>query len=140
RRAVGRRGAMPAGASRSIRRPGVVRRDGLLRAFAAVPDDVALLMVVAGAGDGQSTAVGPGGGGGPRPVGWISLDSSDGDPIYLLRRITDALHKIHALDDAVWDALASPGVSPVGVVVRRLIASLHANPMPWILVPDALQR
>jgi LuxR family maltose regulon positive regulatory protein len=136
--ADGEPAGMPGGASRSIRRPGVVRRDGLLRAFAAVPDDVALLMVVAGPGYGKTTALGQWAADDPRPFGWISLDSSDGDPIYLLRRITDALHKIHALDDAVWDALASPGVSPVGVVVRRLIASLQANPMPWILVLDDL--
>jgi LuxR family maltose regulon positive regulatory protein len=129
---------MPVAASRAILRPGMVRRDGLVREFAAVPDDVALIMVVAGAGYGKTIALGQWAADDPRPFGWISLGSADGDPIGLLRRIVDALKKFQAIDDTVWDALASPGVSPLGVVVRRLIASVRAEPVPWVLVLDDL--
>jgi LuxR family maltose regulon positive regulatory protein len=129
---------VPVGASRSTARPGVVRRDRLVREFAAVPDDVPLILVVAGAGFGKTTALGQWAADDARPFGWVSLDSSDGDPIHLLRRIAETLHEIQALDDAVWDALASRGVSPVGVVVPRLIASLQAESVPWILAVDDL--
>jgi hypothetical protein len=44
-----------------------------------------------------------------RPFGWVSLESADRDPIHLLRRIADTVQEIRPLDDAVWDALASPG-------------------------------
>ena len=129
---------VPGGASRSIVRPGVVRRDGLVREFAAVSDDVPLIVVVAGAGHGKTTALGQWAEDDVRRFGWVGLESSDGDPIHLLRRIADTLREFHALDDAVWDALASPGVSPLGVVVPRLIASVRADSVPWILVLDDL--
>ena len=129
---------MPAGASRSIVRPGVVRRDRLVREFAAVRDDVPLIMVIAGAGYGKTTALGQWAAEDVRTFGWLRLESSDGDPIRLLRRIAGALQEIHPLDDAVRDALASPGVSPLGVVVPRLLACLQADAVPWILVLDDL--
>jgi LuxR family maltose regulon positive regulatory protein len=129
---------MPVGAFRSIARRGVVRRERLVRQFAAVPDEVPLIMVIAGAGYGKTTALGQWAAADGRPFGWVSLDSRDGDPIHLLRRVADTLQEIHAFDNAVWDALASPGVSPVGVVVPRLIASLQANAVPWVLVLDDL--
>jgi LuxR family maltose regulon positive regulatory protein len=109
-----------------------------VRKFAAVSDDVPLIMVVAGAGFGKTTALGQWAAEDGRPFGWVSLDSSDGDPIHLLRRLCEALQEIRALDGAVWDALASPGVSPAGVVVPRLIASLKADSAPWVLVLDDL--
>ena len=83
----------PARASRSIVRPGVVRRDRLVREFAAVPDDASLIMVVAGAGYGKTTALGQWAAEDVRTFGWLRLESPDGDPIHLLRRVADTLQE-----------------------------------------------
>ena len=113
-----------------------MRRDRLLRAFAAVEDQVPLVLLVAPAGYGKTTALSQWVGEDDRSFGWVRLDESDNDPVNLLRHVALALHQIQPVDDAVWQALASPSVSPRGVVVPRLVASATANGGPWVLVLD----
>ena len=127
---------VPSTVVRVLDRPGVVRRDRLLRAFAAVGDNVPLMLVVAPSGYGKSTALSQWAGEDGGSVGWVDLVESDNDPFVLLRHIALALHQIHPVDDAVWRALASPNVSPLGVVVPRLVASATAGGGPWVLVLD----
>jgi LuxR family maltose regulon positive regulatory protein len=117
-------------------RPRMVRRERLLRTFTAVADTVPLVLLVAPSGYGKTTALGQWAGEDERSFGWVDLDESDNDPVLLLRHIALALHHIRPLNDAVWRALASPTVSPLGVVVPRLVASATANAAPWVLVLD----
>jgi LuxR family maltose regulon positive regulatory protein len=128
--------SVPSKVVRPLDRPRLVRRDHLLRAFAAVDDDVPLVLLVAPSGYGKTTALSQWAREDGRSFGWVRLDESDNDPVSLLRHIALALHQIHPLEDAVWRALASPNVSPLGVVVPRLVASAIASGAPWMLVLD----
>ena len=68
-----------------------MRRDRLLRAFAAVEDQVPLVLLVAPAGYGKTTALSHWAGEDGRSFGWVHLDESDNDPVSLLRHVALAL-------------------------------------------------
>ena len=95
-----------------------------------------LVLLIAPSGYGKTTALSQWGEEDDRSFAWVNLDESDNDPISLLGHIAQALHQIHRVDEAVWRALASPNVSPLGVVVPRLVASATASGVPWVLVLD----
>jgi LuxR family maltose regulon positive regulatory protein len=122
--------------SRPVDRPRMVLREGLLRAFTAVADNVPLVLLVAPSGYGKTTALSQWAAEKDRRFGWVRLDESDNDPVFLFRHIALALHHIHPLDDAVWRALRSPNVSLLGVVLPRLVASATASGGRWVLVLD----
>ena len=132
-------GTMPSKIARPLDRPRMIRRDRLLRAFTAVADNVPLVLLVAPSGYGKTTALSQWAREDHRSFGWVHLDESDNDPVGLLRHIALALDQIHPQDAAVWRALSSPNVSPLGVVVPRLVASATANGEPWVLVLDDFQ-
>ena len=75
---------------------------------------------------------------GPR-VGWVSADRRDNDPIVLLRYLATALDRLEPLDPAVFEALASPGVSVVARVLPRFLAAVSAMTQPAALVLDNLE-
>jgi LuxR family maltose regulon positive regulatory protein len=75
---------------------------------------------------------------GPR-VGWVSADRRDNDPIVLLRYLATALDRLEPLDPAVFEALASPGVSVVATVLPRFLAAVSAMTQPAALVLDNLE-
>jgi len=127
---------LPSRIVRPVDRPRLVRRDGVLRALSAVDDDVPLVLIIAPSGYGKTTALSQWAAEDDRSFAWVHLDESDNDPVSLLRQIALALHQVHPVEDAVWRALALPNVSPLGVVVPRLVASATANGAPWVLVLD----
>ncbi|OLB66976.1 MAG: hypothetical protein AUI10_01215 [Actinobacteria bacterium 13_2_20CM_2_72_6] len=110
-----------------------------MRTLGEVADEVPLVLLVAPPGYGKTTALRQWAAEDSRRFGWAHLDESDNDPIRLLRHIALALHQIHPLDDAVWRALELPEVSPLGLIVRRLVASVAAHADPWVLVVDDFQ-
>ena len=74
-----------------------------------------------------------------RPAAWVSLDRADNDPVVLLGLVAAAIDALHPVDPAVFDDLASPGVSILGRVVPRLIASIMTAE-PFLLLLDDLDR
>jgi LuxR family maltose regulon positive regulatory protein len=114
----------------------LVSRRGLLQAFAAIDRHVPLVLLVAPSGYGKTSALSQWATDDQRRFGWVHLDDADNDPALLLRHIALALHQVHPLEDTVWRAFASPSSSPLGVIVPRLVASVMASGVPWVLVLD----
>jgi LuxR family maltose regulon positive regulatory protein len=114
-----------------------VRRVGLLdrlQASASTP----VVTVVAPPGYGKTTLLAQWAGRDPRPFAWLSIDRGDNDPAVLLTHIAVALDRVEPIDPAVFDALASPGVSIAGTVVPRLGSALSARALPVVLVLDGV--
>jgi LuxR family maltose regulon positive regulatory protein len=68
----------------------------------------------------------------------VSVDEKDNDPILLLAYVATALDRLSPLDPAVFDALATPGISVEATVVPRLAAALARIDQPVVLVLDDL--
>src|ERR1700753_2342258 len=67
---------------------------------------------------------------------WVSVDERDNDPKVLLTYVAEALNAVEALDNRVFDALASPASSVPGSVVPRLGAAFSSMRAPVALVLD----
>ena len=75
-----------------------------------------------------------------RKVAWVSLDRADNDPVVLATSLAFASHSLCPIDSAVFDDLASPGVSILGRVVPRVAASLALSVEPFLLIVDDLHE
>ena len=119
------------------RRPGTVHRRNLGGLVSTLRPPVAA--VSAPAGYGKSTLLVEWARADPRPAAWISLQSGDNDPRALLRLVATALDGLSRVDPAVWNDLASPGVSVLGQVVPGLAASV-LTAEPFLLLLDDLHE
>jgi ATP/maltotriose-dependent transcriptional regulator MalT len=75
---------------------------------------------------------------GPR-TGWVSIDRRDNDPAVLVGYLAATLDRLEPLDPAVFEALASPGVSVLATVLPRFLAAVSALTGPVALVLDNLE-
>ena len=75
----------------------------------------------------------------PRPSAWVSFDRTDNDPVALFRLIATALDQLRPVDPAVFNDLASSGVSVMGRVVPRLAAWMRSAG-PFLLLLDDLHE
>src|SRR4051794_41628246 len=96
-----------------------------------------MVVVCAGPGYGKTTVLtqwadSPG----QRPFAWVSVDRHDNDPVTLLTYVAVALDRVSPIDSAVFEALASPGVSIEATVVPRLCTALAIVHEPVVLVLD----
>ena len=125
-----------------LRRPrvrdGAVPRGALIRLIEERSASMPIVFLSAGPGWGKTTLLAEWASGSRRPFAWVSLDENDNDPIVLLTYIAIAIDRITPLDSAVFDALASPGVSVEGTVVPRLGAALAAIQPAVVLALDDL--
>ena len=118
-------------------RHGTVSRESLIGSLdgaAAAP----LVFVSAGPGWGKTTLLAEWAATSERPFAWMSVDERDNDPIVFLTYIAVALDRVSSLDQGVFEALASPGVSVQATVVPRLGAALATMDRPTVLVLDDL--
>lgn len=99
---------------------------------AAVP----IVVVHAGAGYGKTTTLVQWARSSGRPVAWLSLDGNDNDPITLLTYVAAALDRQVGIDETVFQALDSPGLSLEAAVIPRLGAALSAVTAPLLLILD----
>jgi LuxR family transcriptional regulator, maltose regulon positive regulatory protein len=76
----------------------------------------------------------------PRRVAWVSLDRGDNDPVAFVTLLAVAISTLGAVDASVYDELASPGVSVLGRVLPRLLASLASRAEPFLLILDDAQE
>lgn len=67
------------------------------------------------------------------PVGWISVDERDNDPVVRLTYIAVALDRIQPIDPEAFGILAAPSISVVASVVPRMAAVVSAitQPLAW---------
>ncbi len=98
-----------------------------------------VVAVSAPAGYGKSTLMAEWARRDRRKVAWVSLDRTDNDAVALMRLLATALGGVNSVDPAVFDDLASPGVSILGRVVPRLAVSMQ-SPAPLLLLLDDLHE
>jgi ATP/maltotriose-dependent transcriptional regulator MalT len=119
-------------------RPGIVPRQALVERLLAAPA-APVIWVVAPPGHGKTTLLAQWSARkGPR-TGWVSIDRRDNDPAVLVGYLAATLDRLEPLDPAVFEALASPGVSVLATVLPRFLAAVSALTGPVALVLDNLE-
>jgi LuxR family transcriptional regulator, maltose regulon positive regulatory protein len=117
-------------------------RDGTLPRPALVSvleeGSMPVVFLSAGPGWGKTTLLAQWASRSQRPFAWVSVDEKDNDPIVLLTYVAAALDRVSPLDSAVFDSLASPGVSVEATVVPRLGRALATSEQEVVLVLDDL--
>jgi len=126
-----------------VRHPGlrrsVVPRARLTTKLVAATD-VPLVVISAPVGFGKTTLLAEWAELDTRPFAWLSLDRHDNDPVQLLTSIGHAVDRIRPVDVALWNEVASPGVSVLGRLVPRLVASIRTVGAPFVLVLNNLHE
>ena len=102
------------------------------------PDAAPVIYVSAGPGWGKTTLLAQWASTARRAFTWVDVDEKDNDPVVLLAYVAAALDRVSPLDAAVFDALATPGVSVEAVLVPRLGAAFAAMDRAVVLVLDDL--
>lgn len=116
-------------------------RSGLLPRMALVnrlrtSSEARVVSIAAPAGYGKTTLIAQWAARDSRPFAWVSLEDRDDDPASLLTYIAAALHRIHAIDLAVFRGAAAASNSMWSTGLPRLGAALAAMPDPIVLVLD----
>ena len=115
-------------------RPGVVRRDGLIRRLLEA-GDTRIVSVVAPAGYGKSTVLAQWAAEDPRPFAWITLDQRDDDPVVLLRSVLASLERQQVTEATA--ALARAGrVRSWSSLLPDVVAAVSSSDRPYVLVFD----
>jgi LuxR family transcriptional regulator, maltose regulon positive regulatory protein len=105
----------------SVSRVALVNR---LRATTATP----VVVVAAPAGYGKTTVLAQWAARDERPAAWVTIDERDNDPLVLVRHLAVALGSARPVPP-VW-ARALP----------RLVASIEADPEPFVMILDCADR
>jgi LuxR family maltose regulon positive regulatory protein len=124
--------------SRPRIRDGLVSRAGLIDSLEERSESMPIVFLSAGPGWGKTTLLAQWASGSGRPFAWVSVDEKDNDPIVLLTYVAAALDRVSPLDPAVFDALASTGVSVEATIVPRLGRALATSEQEVVLVLDDL--
>jgi len=119
-------------------REGTVPRGTLIGLVEERSGSTPVVFLSAGPGWGKTTLLAEWASRSQRPFAWVSVDENDNDPIVLLTYVAAALDRVSPLDPAVFDALASPGVSVEAKVVPRLGRALATSEQGVVLVLDDL--
>src|SRR3954447_5058176 len=128
--------AVHAKIQRPVHRDGLIARPRLLKALAATPERISLVLVTAPAGYGKTTALSQWAAEDSREFAWVTVDEADQDPVRLAGHVALALHRIQPLDPAVFRALAVGDASQHLGAVAHLLASLRNWDRPGVLVLD----
>ncbi len=115
-------------------RPAVVERDGLLAQLLLT--DAGLVTMVAPPGYGKSTSLALWRAKEQRPVGWVTCDAADADPIRFLSYLGFAIDRALALDGPVFAGLSLHPGSALSNAVPRLTSLLHEARQPMVLMLD----
>jgi LuxR family transcriptional regulator, maltose regulon positive regulatory protein len=115
-----------------------VPRAALISSLEERSGSTPIVLLSAGTGWGKTTLLAQWASRSGRPFAWVSIDEKDNDPIVLLTYVAAALDRVSPLDPAVFDALASPGVSVEATIVPRLGRALATSEEAVVLVLDDL--
>jgi LuxR family maltose regulon positive regulatory protein len=119
-------------------RDGIVSRAGLIDSLEEPSGAMPIVFLSAGPGWGKTTLLAQWASASGRPFAWVSVDEKDNDPIVLLTYVAAALDRVSPLDPAVFDALASTGVSVEATIVPRLGRALATSEQDVVLILDDL--
>jgi LuxR family maltose regulon positive regulatory protein len=128
--------AVEAKIRRPVERDGLIARTRLLRALAATPERISLILVTAPAGYGKTTVLSQWAVEDSREFAWVTVDEADGDPVRLALHVALALHRIQPLDPAVFRALSVGDGSPHLAALAHLLTSLRTWSRGAVLVLD----
>ena len=98
--------------------------------------DVPVVVVEAGAGYGKSTVLSQVVEAEIRPVGWLTLDTIDDDPMVMVRHLVNALSDAGQDVDEVRSVLVGPEPDLQGRVLPLLSAAVERSTTPFLLVLD----
>ena len=115
-------------------RPAVVERDGLLQQL--VRADAGLVTMIAPPGYGKSTSLALWRAKERRPVGWVTCDAADADPIRFLGYLGLAIERALELDRPVFAGSSLHPGSALSNAVPRLTSTLHDARRPMVLMLD----
>ena len=115
-------------------RPGVVRRDALIRRLLD-SGDRRIVSVSAPAGYGKSTLLAQWAAEDPRPFAWIGLDERDDDPVLLLRYVLASLER-QSLTDTTAARSRGERVRSWSSLLPDVVAAVSASDRPYVLVVD----
>jgi LuxR family maltose regulon positive regulatory protein len=119
-----------------VHRQGLIARSPLLKALAATPERISLILVTAPAGYGKTTALSQWAAEDPREFAWVAVDEADGDPVRLAGHVALALHRVQPLDPVVFRALAVGDRSRHLTVLGHILTSLRDQNRRGVLVLD----
>jgi LuxR family transcriptional regulator, maltose regulon positive regulatory protein len=128
--------AVEAKIQRPVHQDGLIARTRLLKALAATPERISLILMTAPAGYGKTTALSQWAAEDSREFAWVTVDEADGDPVRLAGHVALALHRIQPLDSAVFRALAVGGGSRHLTALGHILTSLRNWNRPSVLVLD----
>jgi LuxR family transcriptional regulator, maltose regulon positive regulatory protein len=128
--------AVEAKIQRPVHREGLIARPRLLKALAATPERISLVLVTAPAGYGKTTALSQWAAEDSREFAWVTVDEADQDPVRLAGHVALALHRIQPLDPAVFRALAVGDGPRHLAALTHLLTSLRKWNRPGVLVLD----
>lgn len=118
-------------------RPGLVRRTGLLDRLRR-QQTVPVVTVFAPAGYGKSTVLAQLSESDQRPVGLISLEEADNDPVVLAAHLAEGLDRIAGAASALTERFQRSGASLWSTTVPRLGARFASIESPAVLALDDL--
>jgi LuxR family maltose regulon positive regulatory protein len=112
-----------------------VKRPELL---AAILDSASsrIVSIVAPAGYGKTTLLAEWAGVEVRPVGWVSLDSADNDPVTLISAFAAAFGHTQGLGDELREAMSSRGAPVLGLLGPRLAERMRNADREFVMVLD----
>ena len=113
-------------------RPGLIRRSELVDQLIAASDR-RLIALSAPVGYGKRTLLAEWARHDDRPFAWVSLGPGDGDASKLFILIAAAVARVLGISSAEFNA-ETPGISIIGHVVPRLVATLARHADPVVLV------
>jgi LuxR family maltose regulon positive regulatory protein len=114
-------------------RPGTIARGELVNRLTA-PNASSVAGIFAPAGYGKTTLLAQSIAHEQRPVAWVALDEGDNDPVVLLLHIAVAIHRVSALNPALFAMLSSPG--PFEPIVIHRVCSELSTVAEHVLVLD----
>jgi LuxR family transcriptional regulator, maltose regulon positive regulatory protein len=118
-------------------RSGIVPRTALVDRLAAVTEPVVCL--VAPPGYGKTTVAAQWAERKGGRVAWVALDRRDNDPVVLLSYVAVVLDRFEPVDPAVFEALATPGVSIMTTVLPRFSSWVSTLTEPVSLFLDHVE-
>jgi len=123
--------------TRAAPRAEVVRRGRLLARISTTAAPV--VVICAPAGYGKTTLLSQYAEALDQSVAWISLDTSDNDPVRLMTEIASAFDRVVPVDPLVFSGLQAPEPSLHAEVLPRLVNSLARGPAVALML-DNVER
>lgn len=127
-------GVVPQRLCPRVPRAEMLVRTGLIDRLHAV--DATVIVLRAGAGFGKTVTLDQWASSEQRPVGWLTMDATDDDPVVLLRHLVSALADAGQDVELAAGALMRPDPDVAGIVYPALALAMERSTVPFLMVLD----